>query len=98
MDMTQNCSLLQHKGNFPGKSKNNKTAQICLKYSLRCAGASILERYLKNNRLSPKTMVQKKSESGDIQVISHRHAKSDIVRPTSVDQVIPASLKMCRIV
>ena len=31
-------------------------------------------------------MVQKKSESesGDIQVISHRHAKSDIVRPTSV--------------
>ena len=58
--MTQNCSLLQHKGNFPGKSRNNKTAQICLKYnSLRCAGASILERYLKNNRLSPKTMVQK---------------------------------------
>ena len=66
MDMTQNCSLLQHKGNFPGISINNKTAQICLKYSLRCAGASILERYLKNNRLSPKTMVQKKSESGDI--------------------------------
>ena len=59
MDMTQNCSLLQHKGNFPGKSRNNKTTQICLKYSLRCAGASILERYLKNNRLSPKTMVQK---------------------------------------
>ena len=50
---------LQHKGNFPGKSRNNKTAQICLKYSLRCAGASILARYLKNNRLSPKTMVQK---------------------------------------
>ena len=57
--MTQNCSLLQHKGNFPGKYRNNKTAQICLKYSLRCAEASILERYLKNNRLSPKTMVQK---------------------------------------
>ena len=52
MDMTQNCSLLQHKGNFPRKSRNNKTAQICLKYSLSCAGASILERYLKNNRLS----------------------------------------------
>ena len=31
--------------------------------------------------------------------ISHRHVKSDIdvVRPTSVDQVIHASLKMCRI-
>ena len=23
MDMTQNRSLLRHKGNFPGKSKNN---------------------------------------------------------------------------
>ena len=31
--------------------------------------------------------------------ISHRYLKSDIdvVRPTSVDQVIHASLKMCRI-
>ena len=54
MDMTQISSLLWQKGNFPGKSENNKTTQICLKYSLRCAGASILERYLKNNRLSPK--------------------------------------------
>ena len=52
--MTQNRSLLWHKGNFPGKSEDNETTQICLKYSLRRAGASILERYLKNNRLSPK--------------------------------------------
>ena len=59
MDMTLNCSLLRYKGNFPGISKNNKTTQICLKYSIRCAGASVLERYLKNNRLSPKTMVEK---------------------------------------
>ena len=29
--------------------------------------------------------------------ISHRHVKSDIAKPTSVDQVIHASLKMCRI-
>ena len=29
--------------------------------------------------------------------ICHRHVKSDIARPTSVDQVIHASLKMCRI-
>ena len=63
MDMTQNRSLLRHKGSFPGKSENNKTTEICLKYSLRCAEASILERYLKNNSLSPKTLVQKKSES-----------------------------------
>ena len=29
--------------------------------------------------------------------ISHRHVKSDMARPTSVDQVIHASLKMCSI-
>ena len=29
--------------------------------------------------------------------ICHRHVKSDIARPTSVDQVIHASLKMCGI-
>ena len=29
--------------------------------------------------------------------ISHRHEKSDMARPTSVDQVIHASLKMCSI-
>ena len=57
--MTQNRSLLQHKGNFPGKSENNESTQICLKYGLRRAGASILERYPKNNRLSPKKMVKK---------------------------------------
>ena len=60
MYMTQIGSLLWHKGNFPGKSENNETTQICLKYSLRCAGASILERYLKNNRLSPKINMVKK--------------------------------------
>ena len=65
--MTQNCSLLWHKGNFPGKSKNNETTEICLKYSLTCAGASISKRYLKNNRLSPKIMV-KKSESENLSI------------------------------
>ena len=59
MDIPQNCCIFRHRGNFPGKLENNKTTQICLKYSLKCAEASILERYLKNNRLSPKTMVQK---------------------------------------
>ena len=29
--------------------------------------------------------------------ISHRHVKSDKVRPTLVDQVIHASLKMCNV-
>ena len=72
MDMTQNCSLLGHKGNFPGISKNNKSTKICLKYGLRCAGASILERCLKNDRLSPKTMVQKKSESENLSPATYK--------------------------
>ena len=62
MDMMQNCSLLRHKsvkGNFPGISKNNKTTQICLKYGLRCAGASILEKCLKSNRSAPKQWAKK---------------------------------------
>ena len=79
MDMTQNCSLLHHKGNFPGISRNNKTAQICLKYSLRCAGASISERYLKNNRLSPKTMVQK---SLSLATYKLAYACINLIQPT----------------
>ena len=83
MDMIQNHSLLQHKGNFPGKSENNETTQICLKYSLRCAGASILERYLKNNSLSPKTMVQKNVSLKKICVWRHTsnsHSPSIILK------------------
>ena len=46
-DMTQNCSLLQQKGNFPGKSKNNETTQICLKYNLSTSLLSTLTTYVK---------------------------------------------------
>ena len=81
MDMTQNCSLSQHKGNFPGKSRNNKTTQICLKYSLRCAGASILEKYMKNNRLSPKTMV-KKNLSLSLATYKLAYACINFIQPT----------------
>ena len=63
MDMTQNCSFCGTKVIFLENRKTTttmyKTTQICLKYSLRCVRASILEKYLKNNRLSPKTMVKK---------------------------------------
>ena len=48
MDMTQNHSLLRHKGNFPGKSKNNKTTQICVKYNLSTSLLSALITYVKN--------------------------------------------------
>ena len=46
--MTQNYSLLQHKSNFPGKSENNKSTQICLKYSLKTSLLSILMTYVRN--------------------------------------------------
>ena len=61
MDITQNCSFLGTKVIFLENRKTtmNKTTQICLRYSLRCVRSSILERYLKNNRLSPKTMGKK---------------------------------------
>ena len=45
--MTQNRSLLRHKGNFPGKSKNNETTQICLKYNLSTSLLSTLMTYVK---------------------------------------------------
>ena len=48
MDMTQNHSILRHKGNFAGKSKNNKTTQICLKYNLSTSLLSTLMTYVKN--------------------------------------------------
>ena len=46
--MTQNRSLLRLEGNFPGKSKNNKTTQICLKYNLGTSFLSTLITYVKN--------------------------------------------------
>ena len=48
MDMTQNRSLLRHKGNFPGKPINNETTQICLKYNLNTSLLSTLRTYVKN--------------------------------------------------
>ena len=45
---TQNCSLLQQKGNFPEKSKNKETTQICLKYNLSTSVLSTLMTYVKN--------------------------------------------------
>ena len=51
MDMTQNCSLLQQKGNFPGKSKNNETTQICLKYNLSTSLLSTLTTYVKTSQV-----------------------------------------------
>ena len=47
MDMTQIGSLLWHKGNFPGKSKNKETTQICLKYNLSTSLLSTLMTYIK---------------------------------------------------
>ena len=51
MDMTENRSLLQETGNFPGKSKNNKTTQICLKYNLSTSLLSTLMTYVKTYQI-----------------------------------------------
>ena len=48
MDMTQTYSLWMNKGNFPGKTKNNRSTWICLKYNLSSSLLSTLMTYLKN--------------------------------------------------
>ena len=48
MDMSQNYSLFLDKGDFPGKTKNNKSRRICLKYSLSASPLSILMTHVKN--------------------------------------------------
>ena len=55
IDMTQNYSFSLHKGNFPGKTKNNRSTYICSKYNLSTSLLSTLMTYLKNilNWLDP---------------------------------------------
>ena len=48
MDMTQNYSLWPHRGNFPGKTENNRSIWLCLKYNRSTSFLSILMTYLKN--------------------------------------------------
>ena len=48
MDMTQNCSLQLHKGNSPRETKNNRSTQICFKYSLSTSLLSTLMTYVNN--------------------------------------------------
>ena len=48
MDITQNYSFSIHKGNFPGKTKNNRSTWICLKYNLSISLISTLMTYVKN--------------------------------------------------
>ena len=48
MDMTQDYSLSLHKGNFPGKTKNNRGTSVCLKYNLSTSILSTLMTYVKS--------------------------------------------------
>ena len=48
MDMTQNYSFPLDEGNFPGKTKNNRSTWICLKYNLSTSFLSTLMSYVKN--------------------------------------------------
>ena len=72
MDMTQNCSYLQQKGNFPGKSKNNKTTQICLKYNLSTSLLSTLMTYVKNISNWPDLGGQKMDMTQNRSLLQHK--------------------------
>ena len=72
MDMTQNCSYLQQKGNFPGKSKNNKTTQICLKYNLSTSLLSTLMTYVKNKSDWPDLVGQKMDMTQNRSLLWHK--------------------------
>ena len=48
MDMSQNYSLLPDNSDSPGKTKNNRSTQICLNYSLSTSLLSILMTDVKN--------------------------------------------------
>ena len=70
--MTQNRSLLQHKGNFPEKSKNNETTQICLKYNLSTSVLSTLMTYVKNISNWPDPGVQKMDMTQNRSLLQHK--------------------------
>ena len=53
MNITQNYSLWPHKSNFPGKTKNNRSMWICLKYNLSTSILSTLMTYLRNILIGP---------------------------------------------
>ena len=73
MDMTQNCSYLQQKGNLPGKSKNNKTTQICLKYiNLSTSLLSTLMTYVKNISNWPDLGCQKMDTTQNRSLLRHK--------------------------
>ena len=48
MDMSQNYSLLPDNSDFPGKTENKRSTQICLNYSLSTSLLSILMTDAKN--------------------------------------------------
>ena len=72
MDMTQNRSLLRHKGNFPGKSKNNKTTQIYLEYNLNTSLLSTLMTYVKNISNWPDPGGQKMDMTQNRSLLRHK--------------------------
>ena len=73
MDMsTQNCSLLQHKGNFPEKSINKETTQICLKYNLSTSLSSTLMTYVKNISNWPDLGGQKRDMTQNRSLLRHK--------------------------
>ena len=84
MDMTQNRSLLRHRGNFPGKFKNSETTQICLKYNLSTSLLSTLMTYVKNISNWPDPGVQKMDMTQNGSLLWHKGnfpGKSETTKP-----------------
>ena len=84
MDMTQNRFLLRHKGNFPRKSKNNETTQICLKYNLSTSLLSTLMTYVKNISNWPDPGLQKMDMTQNRSLLQHKGnfpGKSETTKP-----------------
>ena len=84
MDMTQNLSLLGHKGNFPGKSENNRSTQICLKYNLSTSLLSTLMTSVRNISNWPDLGGQKMDVTQNRSLLRHKGnfpGKSETTKP-----------------
>ena len=72
MDITQNHSLLWHKGNFNGKAQNNRNTQICLKYNLSTSLVSTLMTYVKSISNWPDLGGQEMDMTQNLSLLQHK--------------------------
>ena len=98
-DMTQNYSLSPYKGNFPEKTKNNKSTWICLKYNLTTSLLSTLMTYVKNISNWPDPGRQKMDMTQNHSLLWHKgnfpgKSKNNNIWPRSHKRTLAENLKM----